>query len=95
MTAWLIEFAPLIVAAVVGAGGLPMIVGQTKEAFSLQDQQALLLSWATAIVAGLVVSFADGLLTEGAFSAENFVESVLTVWAASQVQYKRLQWGNE
>lgn len=88
----LIELAPVIVSAAVGVGGLPAIVDHLKQLFELEKAQALALSWAAAVVAGLVVAAADGVVGADGFSAENLTESILIVWAASQVQYKRLQW---
>lgn len=91
----LIELAPIIVSIAVGVGGLPAIVDYLKQRFNLQRHDALALSWAAAVVAGLVVSVADGVVGADGFSAENLTESVLVVWAASQVQYKRLQWRDD
>ena len=91
----LVDLAPMIISIAVGVGGLPAIVDYLKREFELEKAHALGLSWAAAVVAGLVVSVADGVVGADGFSAENLTESVLVVWAASQVQYKRLQWKEE
>lgn len=90
-----IAWASIIVELAAGAGGLPRIVDYLKTELELEKQQALILSMVAAFVAGITISLANGVITENSFTPENILQSALTVWTASQVQYKRLKWKSQ